>query len=158
MSIYFVWWWSITLKKKTENCIIARRAWCKVSVIFQVIVLSPNTHPSKSKFIPYHFITSYYVIRFMFHIFILFCFCTIFCGACVFYDVFICITYFFLTWHKITPIFQSIVQKRVAWKIKWLKKWQETLHLPLSTGLVCYVIQSMPTSWMTLYLHCTVSG
>jgi hypothetical protein len=75
--------------KKTENCIIARSAWCKVSVIFQVITLSPNTQPFKSKFIPYHLITSkhkYYVTKFMFNIF-MFCSCTIFCGACVFYDV-----------------------------------------------------------------------
>jgi hypothetical protein len=78
LRIYFVWWWSITLKKKKnpENCIIVRSAWCRVSVIFRVIALSPNTQHFKSKFIPYHLIISkhkYYVMKFMFHFLFLHC-------------------------------------------------------------------------------------
>jgi hypothetical protein len=73
----FCLWIEYHTEKKTENCIIARSAWCKVSVIFRVIVLSPNTQPFKSKFIPYYLIISkhkYYVMEFMFHV--------LFCGAC----------------------------------------------------------------------------
>jgi hypothetical protein len=40
-------------EKKTENCIIARSACCKISVIFRVIALLPNTQPFKNNFIPY---------------------------------------------------------------------------------------------------------
>jgi hypothetical protein len=61
----------ITLKKTTElKCTIARNARCKISVIFRVIALSPNTQPFKNKFIPYHLIISkhkYHVIKYMFH-------------------------------------------------------------------------------------------
>ena len=53
-SLRNVWWWSITWKKNDGNCIIARSAWCKVSVIF----FSGDSSITKqtNKFIPCHLI------------------------------------------------------------------------------------------------------
>ena len=61
--------WSIYPKKMTGNCIIARSAWCKVSVIF--FRMDTSSTNKTNKFIPYHLIiskTKYYLIkRYIFH-------------------------------------------------------------------------------------------
>jgi hypothetical protein len=103
-------------KKRTGICIIARSAWCKVSVIFFRMDTSSSNKTNKS--IPYHLITSkhkYYVIKlYIFHdLFMSYTFCDVW----VYYDVVVLCQRSMDS--KIHPIFQPIV-KRVTWKIKWL--------------------------------------
>ena len=116
---FFVYWWKYpTEKKMTGNCIIARSAWCKVSVIF-FRADTPSTNKT-NKFIPYHLIISkhkYYVIKlYMFHDLFMY---YILWRLSSLWRLIICVTdRFFPVDTKITPIFQPI-EKRVTWKIKW---------------------------------------
>ena len=105
-------------KKMTGNCIIARSAWCKVSVIF-FLMDTPSTYKT-NEFIPYHLIiskTKYCRIkRYIFHdLFMHY----ILCDVWVFYDVWV-LRHRSMD-SKIHQIFQPI-EKLVTWEIKWYIK------------------------------------
>jgi hypothetical protein len=116
MNLFFCLWIEVSIRKKmTGNCITARSAWCKVSVIF--FRLDTSSTNKTNKFIPYHLIISktkcYRIKRYKFHdSFMPFSFCDVW----VVYDVWV-LRHRSID-SKIHPIFQPI-EKLVTWEIKW---------------------------------------
>ena len=125
MNLFFCLWIEVSIRKKmTGNCIIARSAWCKVSVIF--FRMGTSSRNKTNKFIPYHLIiskTKYCRIkRYIFHdLFMHY----ILCDVWVFYDVWV-LRHRSMD-SKIHLIFQPL-EKLVTWEIKWFKKQTKKFH------------------------------
>jgi hypothetical protein len=131
---FFFWWWSITRKKLTENCIIMRSAWCKVSIIIL----------QKLAFCK----ICYSVCMFVFLFFILQKLA--FCKICYSIGMYVCFLVFFVCNHFCSAFSRSNMPYIYSRDRQILIISKNRLHCPYLPDSASNVVLSYTYQWLSM--------